>query len=169
MAVFITVQMVTNNVSIAIIPFHYCYNAEKQNYPLLILNLGEFFMLNIKTQEKFTEKQLKAIELLALREVQEMSMEQIALEVEVARKTLYEWQKDQAFKNAVNKRALECMADYAPLLLKELKGLIKSKNEATKLRAVELVAKSIEAQEDQQKEKQNNVIDVEAFLQELGI
>ena len=128
-------------------------------------------MLDIQTKENFTEKQLKAIELLAIREVEGLSMEQVATEVGVTRKCIYDWLKDRAFKNSVNKKALECMADYAPLLLKELRTLIQSKNEATKLRAVELVSKTIEAQEQQAKreKEQNNKVDVEEFLKQLGI
>lgn len=127
----------------------------------------------IKQQEKeFNEKQLEAIELLARKELEEWSMEYIGQQVGVTRKTLHLWLKDDKFNRAVNDRALMCLADYSPVVLKNASDFLHSKDEKIKIKGVELVMKSVEAQEkakEEAKQKEKEAIDVDAFLKQIGI
>lgn len=127
------------------------------------------FKLNTKD---FTEQQQEAIELLARKEVENLSNEQIAELVGVSRMTLHRWCTDDRFKIAVNNRALQCLADYSPVVLKNAQQFLNSKDEKIKVKGVELVMKSVDAQEkaqEEQKQKEKESFNVDDFLKQLGI
>lgn len=122
--------------------------------------------------KKFSEKQQEAIKLLALKELEGLTQEDISVRVGVDRKTLYNWQKDEDFKKAVNNQALLNLADYSPIVLKNAYDFLNSKDEKVKIKGVELVIKSIEAQEkaeEQARKEKEQELDVDAFLKELGL
>lgn len=129
--------------------------------------------LNIKFEtKKFSEKQQEAIKLLALKELECLTLEDISVRVGVDRKTLYNWQKDKDFKKAVNNQALLSLADYSPLVLKNAYDFLNSKDEKVKIKGVELVIKAIEAQEkaeEQARKEKEQELDVDTFLRELGL
>lgn len=132
-------------------------------------------MLNknqLNKEKEFNEKQLEAIELLARKELEGWSMEYIGQQVGVTRKTLHLWLKDYKFNRAVNDRALMCLADYSPVVLKNASDFLHSKDEKIKIKGVELVMKSVEAQEkakEETKRQEESKIDVDLFLKQLGI
>ena len=131
------------------------------------MNLNRKFEL-----KKFSEKQQEAIKLLALKELEGLTQEDISVRVGVDRKTLYNWQKDEDFKKAVNNQALLNLADYSPIVLKNAYDFLNSKDEKVKIKGVELVIKSIEAQEkaeEQARKEKEQELDVDAFLKELGL
>lgn len=126
----------------------------------------------MEIKKKFTEKQEQAIELLARKEVDNYSMESIADCVGVTRKCLYDWLKDINFKRAVNKRALECLVDYAPLMLKCAEDFLKSNDSKLKVKGVDLVIRSLDAQEKAIEEENNKKVteaDIEEFLRGVGL
>lgn len=128
--------------------------------------------LGYKEKKPFTEKQLEAIELLARKELENWSMEYIGNCVGVTRKTIHEWLKNEDFKRAVNERALLCLADYSPVVLKNASDFLYSKDEKIKIKGVELVMKSVEAQEkakEEAKKKQESQFDVDIFLNQLAV
>lgn len=131
------------------------------------MNLNRKFAI-----KKFSEKQQEAIKLLALKELEGLTQEDISVRVGVDRKTLYNWQKDEDFKKAVNNQALLNLADYSPIVLKNAYDFLNSKDEKVKIKGVELVIKSIEAQEkaeEQARKEKEQELDVDAFLKELGL
>ena len=122
--------------------------------------------------KKFNKKQQEAIRLLALKELEGLTLEEIALRVGVDRKTLYNWQIEEDFKRAVNNQALLNLADYSPIVLKNAYDFLNSKDEKVKIKGVELVMKSIEAQEkaeEQARKEKEQGLDVDTFLKELGL
>ena len=121
---------------------------------------------------KFNKKQQEAIRLLALKELEDLTLEEIALRVGVDRKTLYNWQKEEDFKKAVNNQALLSIADYSPIVLKNAHYFLDSKDEKVKIKGVELVVKAIEAQEQAEEEarkEKEQALDVDAFLKQFGL
>lgn len=121
---------------------------------------------------KFNKKQQEAIRLLALKELEDLTLEEIALRVGVDRKTLYNWQKEEDFKKAVNNQALLSIADYSPIVLKNAHDFLNSKDEKVKIKGVELVVKAIEAQEqaeEQARKEKEQALDVDAFLKQFGL
>ena len=122
--------------------------------------------------KEFSEKQQEAIRLLALKELEGLTLEDISVRVGVDRKTLYNWQKDENFSKAVNNQALLSLADYSPVVLKNAYDFLNSKDEKVKIKGVELVMKAIEAQEkaeEQARKEKEQELDVDAFLKELGL
>nr|WP_295576210.1 phBC6A51 family helix-turn-helix protein [uncultured Intestinibacter sp.]DAY85373.1 MAG TPA: Helix-turn-helix of insertion element transposase [Caudoviricetes sp.] len=122
--------------------------------------------------KEFSEKQQEAIRLLALKELEGLTLEDISVRVGVDRKTLYNWQKDENFRKAVNNQALLSLADYSPVVLKNAYDFLNSKDEKVKIKGVELVMKAIEAQEkaeEQARKEKEQELDVDAFLKELGL
>lgn len=127
---------------------------------------------NFKDEKQFTDRQLQAIELLARKEVEKYTIEYIGEQVGVTRKTIHTWLQDEDFKKAVNDKALMCLADYSPVVLKNASDFLHSKDEKIKIKGVELVIKSIEAQEkatEEARKKESEKVDVDAFLKKLGI
>ena len=64
------------------------------------------------------------------------------------------------------------LADYSPIVLKNAYDFLNSKDEKVKIKGVELVIKSIEAQEkaeEQARKEKEQELDVDAFLKELGL
>lgn len=129
-------------------------------------------MNNYKEQKIFTDRQLQAIELLARKELEKYTMDYIGQHVGVTRKTIHTWLQDEDFKKAVNDKALMCLADYSPVVLKNASDFLHSKEDKIKIKGVELVMKSIEAQEKAKEEAKKNEaekVDIDAFLKKLGI
>lgn len=64
------------------------------------------------------------------------------------------------------------LADYSPIVLKNAYDFLNSKDEKVKIKGVELVMKSIEAQEkaeEQARKEKEQGLDVDSFLKELGL
>ena len=64
------------------------------------------------------------------------TQKQIAQEIEVSEKTICEWKKDKEFKDEIDKRVKDNFSSLAIDAQKELKKLLKSKNEYIKIQAV---------------------------------
>lgn len=64
------------------------------------------------------------------------TQKQIAQEIEVSEKTICEWKKDEEFKSAIDKYIKENFSSLAIEAQKELKKLLKSKNEYIRIQVV---------------------------------
>ena len=79
------------------------------------------------------DKQIKCINLIV---TTNKTQKQIAQEIEVSEKTICEWKKEKEFKNEIDKRVKENFSSLAIDAQKELKKLLKSKNEYIRIQAV---------------------------------
>lgn len=80
-----------------------------------------------------TDKQEKCIKLMI---TTNKTQKQIAKEIEVSEKTICEWKKQKEFKDEIDKNIKENFSSLAIDAQKELKKLLKSKNENIKMQAV---------------------------------
>lgn len=69
--------------------------------------------------KRFTAKQLKAIELLA-RPDNELTLQEIAVELGINQSTLWRWRRNEDFQKAVTELAYSCLKDELPRLFKSL-------------------------------------------------
>lgn len=130
-----------------------------------VIQLGVYKMEN----KQFTEVQEQAIELLARKEVEGYSMQDVASLIGVSRQALYDWMKIPNFKRAVNRKSLDALTDYAPKVLYNASQFLDSKNETVKLKGVELVMRAVDAQEQEEKREKEKPIDIDAFMDSIGI
>ena len=109
------------------------------------------------------DKQIKCINLMV---TTNKTQKQIAQEIEVSEKTICEWKKDKEFKDEIDKYVKENFSSLAIDAQKELKKLLKSKNEYIRIQAVKDVLdragyKPVERREikdDTEKTKKINTI-----------
>ncbi len=80
-----------------------------------------------------TDKQEKCIKLMI---TTNKTQKQIAKEIEVSEKTICEWKKQKEFKDEIDKNIKENFSSLAIDAQKELKKLLKSKNENIRIQAV---------------------------------
>lgn len=80
-----------------------------------------------------TDKQEKCIKLMI---TSNKTQKQIAKEIEVSEKTICEWKKQKEFKDEIDKNIKENFSSLAIDAQKELKKLLKSKNENIRIQAV---------------------------------
>lgn len=80
-----------------------------------------------------TDKQEKCINLMV---TTNKTQKQIAKEIEVSEKTICEWKKQKEFKAEIDKNIKENFSSLAIDAQKELKKLLKSKNEYIRIQAV---------------------------------
>lgn len=80
-----------------------------------------------------TDKQERCIKLMI---TTNKTQKQIAKEIEVSEKTICEWKKQKEFKDEIDKNIKENFSSLAIDAQKELKKLLKSKNENIRIQAV---------------------------------
>lgn len=83
--------------------------------------------------DKLNEKQLKCINLMI---TTNKTQKTIAKEIEVSEKTICEWKKKKEFKDELQKQIQNNFSLLAIEAQKELKKLLKSKNEYIRIQAV---------------------------------
>ena len=86
--------------------------------------------------KRFTGKQLKAIEMLA-RPDNELTLQEIAVELGINQTTLWRWRRKEDFQKAVTDLAYSCLKDELPNLFKSLADKAISGN----VKAMELMLK----------------------------
>jgi DNA-binding MurR/RpiR family transcriptional regulator len=108
---------------------------------------------------KLTESQRRAAELLALPDVYQMTIEQIAKKVGVSTVTIYRWKRNDdfiAYKNAIADQAMDDFLSEAYDMLRKLaRG---ARTDTNKLKALELALKN--------RGKLNEVMKVDATLED---
>lgn len=80
-----------------------------------------------------TESQIKCISLMI---ADNKTQKQIAKEINITEKTICKWKKDKEFKEEIQKQMKENFGSLAIEAQRELKKLLKSKNENVKMQAI---------------------------------
>lgn len=124
-------------------------------------------------QNQFSAKQRQAIQLLARKDYENLTMDLIAAEVGVRKNSLYRWLSDPLFNQAVNRTALEVIKDLSPMALKATAELLASRDDRVKAKGLEMFLKL----QDNEKSKeqliemldyyQRKLLDCEDQLKEL--
>ncbi|MEL5897808.1 phBC6A51 family helix-turn-helix protein [Clostridium sporogenes] len=119
----------------------------------------------------FNEKQLKAIELLARAEYEGLTQSQVALKVGTTDRTIRRWMADKEFKDAVGRKSLELITELSPMVFKATADFLQSKDDRVRSKGVDTFLKASEKIEQLQKqdEAQKEAVDVDAFLESIGI
>lgn len=118
--------------------------------------------------QKFNEKQIEAIELLARAEYDGITQQQIADIVGVDARTIRRWNKDKRFKDAVGRKSLELIAGLSPVIFKTTAEFLQSKDQRIQAKGVDVFLKAsatIEAKEQEEAEK-NKDIDIDNWILE---
>lgn len=119
----------------------------------------------------FNENQLKAIELVAISEVEGLTLLEIAEQCEVNEKTIRRWKKEPNFMRAVQKRVLELMAQQSPKILKNTLDMLDSKDIKVKVQGQQFYEKGmdrLEALKAEDKEQEKS-FDVDEWLKGIGV
>ena len=128
-------------------------------------------MIENLTKSGLSATQKKACELIVMKDINKMTMEQIAEAVGVNRSTIFRWKQTKEFNDYLNALADEFQRSFLSEAFSELRKIMLHGKSHEKLKAIELVLKN------QGKLKDNaevtatvkNEIDVEAFLEQLGV
>lgn len=81
--------------------------------------------------KRLNEKQIAAIEFLALPKRGGLTYDEVAERVGIARSTLQEWRKDDDFNEARKKRVVQMTQDYLPEVFEAaIKGIVEDRNAA---------------------------------------
>lgn len=118
--------------------------------------------------QKFNEKQIEAIELLARAEYDGITQQQIADIVGVDARTIRRWNKDKRFKDAVGRKSMELIAGLSPVIFKTTAEFLQSKDQRIQAKGVDVFLKAsatIEAKEQEEAEK-NKDIDIDNWILE---
>lgn len=118
--------------------------------------------------QKFNEKQMEAIELLARAEYDGITQQQIADIVGVDARTIRRWNKDKRFKDAVGRKSMELIAGLSPVIFKTTAEFLQSKDQRIQAKGVDVFLKAsatIEAKEQEEAEK-NKDIDIDNWILE---
>lgn len=95
-----------------------------------------------KAAYSLTNDQRKAAELLATRDVHEMSIAEIAETLEVSERTIYRWKKEPDFIEFQNELAEDIMSEFITEAYSELRKMVRTSEAGLKLKALELVLKN---------------------------
>jgi hypothetical protein len=87
-------------------------------------------------------RKLKAVTMIGQGARLSMDWEEIAQEIGVTRRTLFEWRKADDFKEAVLILARESLADAVPVAYARLEGCLRSGDTRSALRAGELILRA---------------------------
>lgn len=117
-------------------------------------------------KRRLTEKQIAAIEYLALPKRGGLTYEEIAEKVGVARSTLSEWRKNDTFNSELNKRIIQLTQDRMPEVFEAaIEGIIEDRNAAifrTFLQAHGLLTDKVEV------DTGSKGADIDAIRAEIG-
>lgn len=120
---------------------------------------------------RLSATQIKAIDLLVMKDINGLSNDDIADSCNVDRSTLYRWKQKKAFNDELIKRADEFNKSFLPDVYSSLRGILATGKTYEKLKAIELMLKG----QGKLKEAEvnntinNNTADVSNILDRLGI
>lgn len=119
----------------------------------------------------FTDKQLKAIELIAVSELEGYTMEEVAEQAGVASRTIRRWKESKDFTKAVHIRTLEVLAQQSPKALKNTLDFMDSNDVKVRLQGNTFYLKELERLETlkQQEQEASKTVDVEEFFKAVGV
>lgn len=115
--------------------------------------------------------QKKTAELIIMRDINKMTMQQIADEMKVARSTIFRWKQTKEFNDYLNSLADEFQRSFLSEAFGELRTIMSHGKPHEKLKAIELILKNQGRLKDTTEVtatvKQD--IDVNDFLNTLGV
>lgn len=123
------------------------------------------------TNAGLSASQKKCAELIVMKDINKMSMNQIAEEIGVNRSTIFRWKQTKEFNDYLNALADEFQRSFLAYAFSELRNIMKYGRTHEKLKAVELILKN------QGKLKDNTEVtatvkqevNVDDFLKQLGV
>ena len=123
------------------------------------------------TNAGLSASQKKCAELIVMKDINKMSMNQIAEEIGVNRSTIFRWKQNKEFNDYLNALADEFQRSFLADAFGELRNIMKYGRTHEKLKAVELILKN------QGKLKDNTEVNatvkqevnVDDFLKQLGV
>jgi len=94
-----------------------------------------------KEEERLKPKQLKAIDLMSMKDINGMNNKEIAKELGISSRTLYNWKNKDMFLNALNERAQLIQESILTEAYAELRriALDKYANDSDRVNAIELI------------------------------
>ena len=95
-----------------------------------------------RLSQKISAEQRKVAEYIAANDYHQMTIEQMAEDVGVTPRTVYRWKNDANFIAYVNERAELAMEAAISETYIRLRGMIRSDNEKSVLKAIELILKN---------------------------
>lgn len=123
------------------------------------------------TNSGLSATQKKCAELLVMKDINKMTMEQIAEECDVNRSTVFRWKQNKDFNDYMNTLADEFQRSFLPDAFGTLRNILQHGRTHEQLKAVELILKN------QGKLKDNTEVNatvkqevnVDDFLKQLGV
>lgn len=115
--------------------------------------------------------QKKCAELLVMKDINKMNINQIAEEIGVNRSTIFRWKQTKEFNDYLNSLADEFQRSFLADAFSELRTIMKHGRTHEKLKAVELILKN-QGKLKENTEANINVkqeVNVDEFLKSLGI
>lgn len=125
---------------------------------------------NIK-KAGLTATQKKCAELLVMKDINKMNINQIAEEIGVNRSTIFRWKQNKEFNDYMNNMADEFQRSFLPDAFGELRTILAHGKNHEKLKAIELILKN-QGKLKENTEANINVkqeVDVEDFMKSLGL
>lgn len=128
-------------------------------------------MIDNLTKAGLTATQKKVAELIVMKDINKMTMTDIAKEANVNRSTIFRWKQTKEFNDYLNSLADEFQRSFLSEAFGTLRNIMTYGKPHEKLKAVELILKNQGRLKDTAEVQVNNKheIDVESFLNDLGI
>ena len=98
--------------------------------------------VNIRSTPRLDASKIKAIDLLIMKDINKMSNDEIAKELNIDRSTLYRWKQDRLFNDELIKRADEYNRGFLSDAFSKLRGLLNTNNPYQQLKVIELYLKT---------------------------
>lgn len=126
---------------------------------------------NQMSKTGLTLVQKKCAELLVMKDINKMSVEEIAKEVGVNRATIFRWKQNREFNDYMNNMADEFQRSFLPDAFSELRKIMAYGKSHEKLKAIELVLKNQGKLKDQTdiNATVKQEVNVEDFLKGIGL
>lgn len=133
-----------------------------------MLDIGQLDKL---TEAGLTAQQKKCAELLIMKDINKMTLEDIAKAVNIDTSTLYRWRKKKEFNDYLNSVSEEFQRSFLSDAFSQLRRIMVHGKDSDKLKAIELILKNqgkLKADTDVNNTTNVN-IDVDKYLKELGL
>lgn len=123
------------------------------------------------TNVGLSASQKKCAELIVMKDINKMNMNQIAEEVGVNRSTIFRWKQTKEFNDYLNSLADEFQRSFLADAFGELRTIMKHGRTHEKLKAVELILKNQGKLKDSTEVNATvkQEVNVDDFLKQLGV
>lgn len=122
-------------------------------------------------KQGLSASQKKCAELLVMKDINKMNINQIAEEIGVNRSTIFRWKQTKEFNDYLNSLADEFQRSFLADAFSELRVIMKHGRTHEKLKAVELILKNQGKLKDNTEANINvkQEVNVDDFLKSLGL